>query len=459
MIEAAVCVVGGGPAGSTVARRLAELGHAVVLVERATFPRRRIGESLPPSILPVLDALGLRAEVERSAVLRSHGAVVDWGERGYKPYGEPGFQVDRGRFDDLLLRAAQHRGVRVIQPARAGRPHRTADGWDLPLGDGRVIRARAWVDASGRRPPRARRPHGLPGAPRTLAVWGYWRGVPQDRADACIEAARDGWSWSAPLPDGSVNAAVFVALQAGAALDYRARLASSPLLRRCLDGALDGPIHACDATPYADDDPIGVAGSPELEAAPAGSRGPAYLRVGDASYAIDPLSSQGVQHALASALQGAVALHTLLVAPADGEAAIEFYRTRQADAFAASARTAAALYARERRFVEQPFWAARAGAPVATAPPPPRAALRPDRPLRLGDAVRIAETPVLIGDRIRRVRALHHPLLARPTAFLGDVPLAPLAAQLAGRTAAELAQRWPARALAWLWHTGLVEEQ
>jgi flavin-dependent dehydrogenase len=131
-----------------------------------------------------------------------------------------------------------------------------------------------------------------------------------------------------------------VDVRAGVAKRYRAYLAGSELLRHCLDGVLDGGVHACDATPYVDDEPIGAD----------------HLRVGEASYAIDPLTSQGVQHALSSALQGSIALHTILTAPADGDAAIAFYRTRQAAAAAASARTCVQLYAQMERFADEPFW-------------------------------------------------------------------------------------------------------
>src|ERR1700681_230367 len=41
-IVADVCVIGGGPAGSTTAHRLASLGHEVCLIERHSFPRHHI---------------------------------------------------------------------------------------------------------------------------------------------------------------------------------------------------------------------------------------------------------------------------------------------------------------------------------------------------------------------------------------------------------------------------------
>ena len=67
-----VLVVGGGPAGSTIAALLAERGRRVVLVEKDHHPRFHIGESLLPQNLPLFDRLGVRAEVEKSSI-RKHG--------------------------------------------------------------------------------------------------------------------------------------------------------------------------------------------------------------------------------------------------------------------------------------------------------------------------------------------------------------------------------------------------
>ena len=60
-----VLVIGGGPAGSTVAALLAERGRDVVLVEKETHPRFHIGESLLPLNMPLFDRLGVAGEIER----------------------------------------------------------------------------------------------------------------------------------------------------------------------------------------------------------------------------------------------------------------------------------------------------------------------------------------------------------------------------------------------------------
>ena len=54
-----VLVIGGGPAGSTVASMLADKGHKVVLLEKSHHPRFHIGESLLPANLPLFEKMGI----------------------------------------------------------------------------------------------------------------------------------------------------------------------------------------------------------------------------------------------------------------------------------------------------------------------------------------------------------------------------------------------------------------
>ncbi len=81
-----VFVIGGGPAGSTIAALLAERGHRVILAEKDRHPRFHIGESLLPHNLPLFDRLGVRQEIEWTSmpkhgiefVLPYHGKSVTY---------------------------------------------------------------------------------------------------------------------------------------------------------------------------------------------------------------------------------------------------------------------------------------------------------------------------------------------------------------------------------------------
>ena len=59
-------VIGGGPAGSTVAALLAEKGRRVLVLEKDQFPRYHIGESLMPFCYFTLERLGLTEKMNRS---------------------------------------------------------------------------------------------------------------------------------------------------------------------------------------------------------------------------------------------------------------------------------------------------------------------------------------------------------------------------------------------------------
>ena len=61
-----VCVVGGGPAGAALATFLQRAGHRCSVLERSTFPRYHIGESLIPHTFGALERLGLLPKLRGS---------------------------------------------------------------------------------------------------------------------------------------------------------------------------------------------------------------------------------------------------------------------------------------------------------------------------------------------------------------------------------------------------------
>jgi flavin-dependent dehydrogenase len=417
----------------------------------------------------VLQAAGVRERVEHAGFVRPRGALVKWrdgsAEVTHEPSRDPrdvGFQVDRARFDALLLDAAREAGARILESTRAGSPREIQDGWLVPVPSAErsvTLAARFLVDATGKRS------GFLPGAEllgaRTAALYAYWRDADIDGPEARVEAGTDGWCWAAPLPDATVSAAVFLDARACAALGkrreelYLRRLAESSLLRGCLRGSLVRPVRACDASFAADEHP-------------AGER---FIRVGEAAFTLDPLSSQGVQAAITSGLVAAAVAHTLLVRPEQARLAIGFYERRQREVVARHRRFAASHYAERAALAPGPFWKARALAPdrpsaeEALSPPLESSAPRDGSRLRLAPEATIVPSPVLTGDFITDGEALAHPALPRPVAFVGEVALAPLVRLLDGADdAPAIIRRWcltvtPSTGWAlvdWLWRRRLL---
>jgi flavin-dependent dehydrogenase len=441
-LQAEVCVVGGGPSGSALAGRLAQLGHDVVVLNSEPFPRPHIGESLPPGIIPILDQLGVRDEIESAGFLRSDGALVRWAGRSVprsQTLAERWFQVDRGRFDLVLLQAAVSAGARLIQPVTALAPTWCAPGdWSIPLrsgdGDGpKQIKARFLVDATGRRGLLGKHKRRL--TPPTLALDASWSKAAMPGAETRVEAAPDQWYWGAPLSNGTFNATVFVAPQRLRLADdmehiYYALLASSELLSGCLSGQLRGSVRVRTAAAYVDDQPVGKD----------------WLKVGESALALDPLSSQGVQTALISGLQGAVAVHTLLTSPQYEGPAIQFVQERNAEVARRHSELAAAFYREQAQWTPTPFWQNRAASAL-----PSRSHLQPpidvlphltDR-VAVSKAISIVQTPALCGDLIRPVKAILAQGSGRPVAFLDGAPIAHLVERVDGaQTVQQVLNSW-----------------
>jgi len=115
-----VLVIGGGPAGSSVAIELARSGVDVVLLERATFPRNQVGESLIPHFWKFADNLGLSEKIQRQGFVAKAGGITLWNGKirqiSFAKFGyqRPGLHVERDIFDDLLLMHAQDCGAQVF---------------------------------------------------------------------------------------------------------------------------------------------------------------------------------------------------------------------------------------------------------------------------------------------------------------------------------------------------------
>ncbi|MBV9127323.1 MAG: tryptophan 7-halogenase, partial [Verrucomicrobia bacterium] len=123
-------VVGGGPAGSVAGAYLARAGLRALVVEKERFPRFHIGESLLPAGNAILREIGVWEKVEASGFVRKYGAEFHVGDQpamfkriefsqGLLPGCDYTYQVERSRFDALLLDYAGALGCAVRQETKA----------------------------------------------------------------------------------------------------------------------------------------------------------------------------------------------------------------------------------------------------------------------------------------------------------------------------------------------------
>ncbi|HEX2790303.1 MAG TPA: NAD(P)/FAD-dependent oxidoreductase [Steroidobacteraceae bacterium] len=332
-----VLVIGGGPAGSTVATLLARRGHHVTLLEKERHPRFHIGESLLPANLPLLEQLGV-AEQVRAIGMQKWGAefVSPWDGRQQDfrfaeawdksmPYA---YQVRRSQFDEILIRNAAQAGAHVIEGCRV-RSVELQRGARVEARhqDGRRQhwQARYLVDASGRDTFLASNLGVKRRNPRhnSAAIFGHFSGAernPGERAGhISIYWFDHGWFWFIPLHDGasSIGAVVWPYYLKSRSVPVRefflATIAQcAPLARRLANATLISEVEATGNYSYSS----------------TRSHGEGYLLLGDAYAFIDPVFSSGVLLAMHSAFVGADAVDACLRTPSRARAALrEFDRS------------------------------------------------------------------------------------------------------------------------------------
>lgn len=481
-----VLITGAGPAGLTAALRLQQLGYSVLIVERsANWPRPQIGEALTPGVKNIIDMLDANEALQAVPHLAGLATRLCW--RSQQPelirHGDAAV-VNRAAFDTALLQLALQRGVNLMMPAQVQDIQGSQHEWQIRIKTAEGIQhrhARFILDATGR----SNSPQQHACAPRLSALWTELspEHISADMLNVTqIEAQEHGWLWGTRLPDQRYR--IMLLSDPHTAHQQMPGLAEQWLRSHCAASRLFSGIasmpyasrlQACVATPCLSLD----------------SWQDGRLKLGDAAFALDPVSSSGVEKAMRFSLQAVVAIHTILDDTDAGRHAQArgFFEQRLAETCARHNYWTQSYYA-QAWCSEQPFWQARSGKPDAEeclsshpllqalqeqtaciaayqeAELRPLAAFNPIRPLRLHADARMVASYCVLDDKVRQQPAISHPHLERPIAYLENQALLPqldflwerqTLITVLERLAISMGMQQAKKIIAWLWQRGIIE--
>ncbi len=314
ILDCDVAVIGGGPAGATVAALLSQKGWRVAVFEKDRHPRFHIGESLLPLNLELFEQLGIAQQIASIGMVKraadffssDDGRTISFSfadafDRRYPT----AYQVRRSAFDRILLDNARDKGARVFEGTRVTHVEIGDNGVRLDVdGDATppLVRAGYVVDATGRDTFLASRFGIKRRNPKhtSAALYGHFRGALRssgpDEGNISIYWFAHGWLWFIPLADGttSIGAVCWPYYLKTRRTDpsefFLQTIALCPALQaRLKDAELIAPATATGNYSY-------------TSARMAGDR---YIMVGDAFAFIDPVFSSGVYLAMKSSFLAA----------------------------------------------------------------------------------------------------------------------------------------------------------
>ena len=227
-----VIVMGGGPAGSSVASMLAREGRQVILFEKEIFPRHHIGESLMTDTYWTFRRMGLLEKLRESPFVRKYSVqFANAGGKESRPFyffeavhheSAVTWQVTRAKFDELLINhaadsgATVHQGVLVKQVLFEGD---RAVGVEVEMQDGsrEQFFAKVIVDATGQMAMLSNKFRWRVRDPKLkkAVIYSYFKGAhrePDLNGGATLvlrtEHGSGGWFWYIPLEDGVTSVGI-----------------------------------------------------------------------------------------------------------------------------------------------------------------------------------------------------------------------------------------------------------
>lgn len=347
--ETDVVVVGGGPGGSTLATLVAMQGNRVILLEKESFPRWQIGESLLPSTVHgVCRLTGVADELHEAGFTKKRGGTFKWGTSP-EPWtfafsvspritGETSFayQVERSKFDKILLDHARRKGVdvreqHVVTGTILENDRIRGVSYQDAAGCTGTIRAKYVADASGNKS----RIYRDTGAVRhysqffrSLALFGYFEGgkrLPAPSSGNILSCAFDsGWFWYIPLSPTLTSVGAVVRQEMAGKIQgdpeetLMALISECPLISDYLRDA-----RRVTEGPYGE-----LRVRKDYSYANTKFWCPGMVLIGDAACFVDPVFSSGVHLATYSALLAARSINTVLAGNVDEGTAFREFEQR-----------------------------------------------------------------------------------------------------------------------------------
>ncbi len=333
-------VVGGGPAGSAIATALAEAGHRVLLLDKASFPRHKAcSEYINAGGAQMLGEMGALDEVIKAGAHQMEAMIVHApsGARFAANFAkaEPGqaaLGLSRYRLDHILLERAKAAGVDVRERAQVRHVTRE-DGHVVGVvatidGARELIRAPLVVGADGHNSV-VSRDLGLDVSyrwPDKTGFIAHYRGVTGLDRFGEMHVGHDAYAGLAPLEDGVTNVAVVasgrnVKARAGSVEAFFSEtLQSIPEVAQKLEHA---------------ERVGGIRGVGSMARRARRTSGDGYLLVGDAASFLDPFTGEGIYEALKAAQLAAPIASAALKAGDVSADALDAYRIARRQSFTA----------------------------------------------------------------------------------------------------------------------------